>query len=763
MRKCASLLTALAFVAVSAPLAASVQPDLSRVRNHLIKNEGQYPQEVLYYSFPAGIYLTEHSVVVQGAELHFKGSRAKRVVPLHRTQAKFNYFVGRDRSRWKVGVPSYLQVKYEGIYPGIDLIFTALEGGTLEFQWVVKPGARVEEIEVEVRGGELVEREDGLYVVRGGKEIVKVAELRAYQGAEEVDVEAVRKGDGFTYRVGEYNPNHTLVIDPDLSSLSASTFLGGSNEDRGLTMALDNSGNVYVAGWTGSSDFPTTSGAYDGTYDGPSDAFVSVLSPDLSSLLSSTFLGGSMDDYITTVAIDGSGNVYVAGGTSSSDFPTTPGAYDGTLNGTGDAFISKLDGSLSTLIASTYIGGSDEDEIYALTLDNSGNVYVAGLTWSSDFPTTPGAYDDTHNGGYDAFVSKLSNDLTTLIASTYIGGSGVSEEIYALALDNSGNVYVAGHTNSPDFPTTPGAYDGSYNGGSAYGEDGFVSKLDGSLSTLIASTYIGGSDEDEIYALTLDNSGNVYVAGGTMSSDFPTTPGAYDGTPNGTDAFISKLDGSLSTLIASTYIGGSDFESIGAFGALALDNSGNVYVAGRTSSSDFPTTPGAYDGSFNGNGDVFVSGLSGDLTSLVASTFVGGTAYEYVTSLYLTASGYLYVVGESISSDFPTTPGAYDNTYNGNGDLFVLVFGPSTGVMERKSEGVSVALMGRKVEVVMPTAGYVGVSVIDASGRVVERVSAGFLPAGKHTLTLSLPTAGTYTLRVRAGKEVKTVRTVVLK
>jgi len=417
-------------------------------------------------------------------------------------------------------------------------------------------------------------------------------------------------------------------FNPNLSALLASTFIGGSGEEEATSLAIDSSGNIYIAGGTGSADFPTTSGAYNRTSQG---VFVTKLDPNLRSLLASAFIG-SGDAY--SLAIDRSGNVYVAGGTNSANFPTTPGAYDRTCHGYGDVFVSKLDSNLTTLLASTFIGGDRNERANALAIDNLGNVYVAGYTDSTDYanyptpyPTTPGAYDTTYNGYGDVFVSKFDCNLTTLLASTFIGGNGV-DEAYALAIDSSDNVYVAGGTRSSDFPTTPGAYDRTYNGGC----DAFISKLNSNLSTLLASTFIGGgvgdNPWDEASSVAIDRSGNIYAAGTTDSAGFPTTPGAYDRTCDGGDCywgdgFVSRLDSNLSTLLASTFIGGEEGGEYVV--SIAIDNSGNIYIAGGTFSDDFPTTPGAYKRT-NPGGSAFVSKLSGDLSATGANpTYTGST------------------------------------------------------------------------------------------------------------------------------------------
>ncbi|MEW6680591.1 MAG: SBBP repeat-containing protein, partial [bacterium] len=329
---------------------------------------------------------------------------------------------------------------------------------------------------------------------------------------------------------------------------------------------------------------------------------------------------------------------------------------------------------IDPLLASTFIGGSDHDQAYSLDIDQNGNIFVVGFTFSVDYPTTPGAYDCLHNGGNDLFISKLNINLSSLLASTFLGGSGYEGgdpsswvvEV-GLGIDKDGNIFVTGRTASSDYPTTPGAYDTSFNG---WGYDAFISKLSNDLGTLSASTFIGGGQYDETKALSIDKDGNIFVTGYTGSSDFPTTPGAYDTSFNGEwpDAFVSKLNGSLTSLIASTFLGGSNCDC--AY-SLAIDNSGCPYVTGYTKSSNFPTTPGAYDTTHNGNYDAFISKLSNDLGTLSASTFIGGENNDVSQKLAIDSMGNLFIVGLTSSFNYPTTYGAYDTSYNGNWDVFI--------------------------------------------------------------------------------------------
>ena len=423
-------------------------------------------------------------------------------------------------------------------------------------------------------------------------------------------------------------------LSSDLSSLSASTFIGGSSYDSAYAITIDSSGNLYVAGVTESSDYPTTEGAYDS--NGHYDVFVSKLSSDLSSLLASTFIGGSSNEYAHAITIDPSGNPCVAGRTYSSDYPTTEGAYDSSHNGDYDVFVSKLSSDLGSLLASTFIGGSNRDHARAITIDSSGNLYVTGYTSSSNYPTTTGAYDSSHNGD-DVFVSKLSSDLGSLLASTFIGGSS-SDIAYAITIDSSGNPYVAGYTSSSDYPTTEGAYDSSHNGD----YDVFVSKLSSDLGSLLASTFIGGSNRDHARAITIDSSGNLYVTGYTSSPHYPTTTGAYDSSFNGgvRDVFVSKLSSDLSNLSAGTFIGGGSYDHARAS---TIDSSGNLYVTGYTSSSNYPTTADAYDSSHNGYDDVFVSKLDRELSKICACDADGNPEEQFAPgqTIYVWGNGLL--------------------------------------------------------------------------------------------------------------------------
>lgn len=402
------------------------------------------------------------------------------------------------------------------------------------------------------------------------------------------------------------------------------TYLGGSGSDRAWSIAVDSLGNAYVAGTTSSNDFPITVGAFDSSLNGADDVFVVKLDPTGTSLVYATFLGGTGDEGANAIALDSAGNAYVAGGTDSTDFPTTIGAFDTSKSSADrDAFVAKLNSTGSSLVYSTYVGGSAFDYARSVAVDTAGHAYLTGPTESTDFPTTPSAFDTSHNGdqgGFsadhrDAFVATLNDTGSALIYSTFLGGRKWDEGL-AVAVDATGSAYVTGITSSNNFPTSSGAFDTKYDG-----RDGFVAKLDAAGSTLVYSTYLGGFGDDGGDAIALDPSGSgiAYVSGRTSSTDFPTTLGAPDTTYNGGsyDAFVTKVNATGSSLLGSTYLGGSDWENGGD--GIAVDSSGTVHVIGWTRSTDFPTTPDAFQSTNNGPDDLFLTRLSFDNAAATAS------------------------------------------------------------------------------------------------------------------------------------------------
>jgi beta-propeller repeat-containing protein len=390
--------------------------------------------------------------------------------------------------------------------------------------------------------------------------------------------------------------------------LSYSTYLGGEAYGQGI--AVDSSGDAYVTGVAFGGNFPTTAGAYQTSALSGAVAFVTKLNPTGTALSYSTFLGGSGSNQADGIAVDSGGNAYVTGATSSSNFPTTPGAYQTACNNCSnrfDAFVTKLNATGTALLYSTYLAGSNQDIAWAIAVDSGGNAYVTGETFSSDFPTTTGAYQTSLAGRSDAFVTKLNATATALTYSTYLGGSGGDGGL-GIAVDSTGDAYVTGGTSSSNFPTTAGAYQTSYSGNT----DAFVTKLNAAGSALSYSTYLGGSGEDAGRGIAVDNTGDAYVTGGTSSTNFPTTAGAYQSSYSGnTDAFVTKIAAPAADPAISAQ--GSTFsanEGAGFSGAVATFTDPDTKATAREYSASIKWGDGGEStGTVSGSGGKFeVSG-----------------------------------------------------------------------------------------------------------------------------------------------------------
>ena len=413
------------------------------------------------------------------------------------------------------------------------------------------------------------------------------------------------------------------------SSLEYSTYLGGRYDDTAYAVAVDGSGNAYITGYTESDNFPTKN-AYQGTRNYQSyDAFVTKLSASGSSLEYSTYLGGGYGEMGYGIAVDSSGNAYVTGHTGSSNFPTKNAYQEKTGDGPSDVdvFITKFSTSGSTLEYSTYLGGSSSEYGQGIAVNDTGNTYITGRTGSSNFPTK-NAYQGSHNVAFDAFITKLSASGSSLEYSTYLGGEW-QDEANAIAVDGSGNAYITGVTQSIHFPTKNAFQQSCTCGSPTYLYDIFITKLSASGSSLEYSTYLGGDYSENVYGIAVDSSGNAYVTGETWSSNFPTKNAYQENLSGVTDAFITKLSASGSSLEYSTYLGGGSYD--GCFG-IAVDSRGNAYVGGNTNSINFPTE-GPYQGAFAGVSDVVVVKLG------IAPPTVTTTAVSDITATTATSGG----------------------------------------------------------------------------------------------------------------------------
>jgi hypothetical protein len=628
-------------------------------------------------------------------------------------------------------VRGYGEVVVERVWPGVDWVLRYDERvGGVKQEFVVQGGYRWDGVRLRIwsRGGAEVS-EGRLRVRTEYGEFVEEG-LVGYYGSERVGVRyrvlsERQEGEVKVMEVG-YDVSgapevseKTLVIDP---VLQWGTYFGGGSRDRAYSVAVDGSGNVFVVGETWStSGFPLRDpggGAYyDGTFDGVHDAFIAKFLGSNLSLVWSTYFGGNNHDYASSVAVDGNGNVFVVGyTTSTSGFPLwSPGGgayYQNTNNGGYDAFIAKFSGSNLSRLWCTYFGGSDYDLATSVAVDGSGNVFVVGATYSpSGFPLqNPGGgayYDGTLDGSLDAFIAKFSGSNLSRSWCTYFGGSSY-DAAYSVAVDGSGNVFVVGYAASTSgFPLVdppPGGvayYDNSHNGA----WDAFIAKFSGSNPSLVWSTYFGGSSYDVAYSVAVDGSGNVFVVGYAAStSGFPLRdPGGgayYQGTYNGGwyDAFIAKFSGSNPSLVWSTYYGGNSAEYVDGDRSIVA-GAGFIAVGLYTSSSNFPVgnhpppcSGGFYQGTLGGSEDlaILTFGLNGVPWW---RTFYGGAGSEYGPAGVAVYSTYLYVVGHtdgSLPASHLKDPGGgayYDNTHNGGYDAVLLRFDYSCPLL-RWEEGV---------------------------------------------------------------------------
>ena len=653
-----------------------------------------------------------------------------------------NYFIGNDPLKWHTSVPTYQKINYRDIYPGIDLIYYGNQR-QLEYDYVVAPGADPNQIRIHFQGSEKlsIEQSGDLSVVtHDGGEIVFKAPV-IYQMIDGKRHEIV---GGFTLRANnsigfshaEYDHSAPLVLDP---TLSYSTFLG--NGDYGTAIAVDSSGNAYVTGTT-PVGFPTTPGAFQASSTGgplSDPIFVTKINPAGTALVYSTLLGGSATayDYPMSITVDSAGDAYVAGIAYSTNFPTTSGAFQtvnkGGPNQVANGFVTKLNPSGTALVYSTYLGGSGVaadagsgflatptggDGCSSIAIDSSGNAVVAGQAWSTDFPVANGAFQATNRGGSaglpTGFVSKLNANGSSLIYSTYLGGSQ-GDGVSGVALDPSGDAYAAGGTLSTDFPVTSGAYQ-STNRAAANGfTNAFLTKLNPAGSALLYSTYIGGSGNpggppqsnngDIALSTAVDSAGNAYLFGITLSGDFPVTSGAFQtankafATNAGPNFFATKIDTVQNKLIYSTYVGGSTADLSQGSSGMSVDGLGDLYFTGSTLDTDYPVTPNALQPANKCAShllsNVVLTELNPAGTSLVYSTYFGGSGYSFTNnpiSAYFCDIGYglaidslggAYLAGMAASPDFPISTGAYQSQKTGEMSAYIakLVLGsPGTTI-----------------------------------------------------------------------------------
>ncbi len=626
-------------------------------------NQGQADPQIQFLAHGRGYLLT---LEADRAELVSRSARlTARLVGAVPGQGRaeaplpgtVNYLVG-AAANWQTGIATYSRVRYRNAWPGIDVVYYGAEG-TLEYDFVVAPGADLRKIEVRYEGAARLHlNAEGALIIESAAGELRQPRPVIYQEIDgrrrKVAGGYVLRGQTVRFTAATYDRKYPLVIDP---VLTWSGFFGASLTDQVLGITSDAAGNVFSSGSTLSSR-------------GDYDVFITKLNPTGTTALLTTLAGGTLgDDEAHGIAVDSAGNVYVAGATNADDFPIV--AVSSSLAGLGyDGFIAKIDPTFKTYVYAGYIGGENDDVIYGMALDAGSNLWVTGATISTKYPISRAGVQKTLGGGVDGFVSQF-DPSGALLYSSYIGGAADDYGL-GIALDTAGNVYLAGSTKSTDFPVTPGVLQAS----NAGGVDAWAAKLAPSGS-VAWSTYLGGTGDDEATAVAVDGSGAVYLTGDTASTDFPTVKpfqAAIGGGPR--DMFASKIAAGGASLAYSSYLGGSG-DDFGA--AIVVDSAGVAYVGGSTNSANFPSDSG-FQTKLGGAVDGTITAIAPAGDSLQFSSFMGGTLDDYVNVLSVSCTTGLLLGGTTLSTNFPVTTGVAQSKYGGGAaDGFMAQVAAGTG------------------------------------------------------------------------------------
>jgi hypothetical protein len=592
---------------------------------------------------------------------------APRIEGVNRLPGIVNYFIGNNSTQWFTNIPTYGGVKYANVYPGIDEVFYGAHG-TIEYDFVIRPGARADRIRLSISGaGRVALTQQGALVLHtpSGDIIQNAPNVYQQSSLDRVHVASryvIDRNGLISVDVGTYDRHVPLIVDPVLNYTS---YLGGAGEDRGTGVTTDTAGNVYFTGWTVSPNFPTVA-ALQGHLDHyNADAYVVKLQAGTLKQLYATYLGGAGADYAYGIAVDAKGSAYITGATGSTDFPTaTP--FQPRSGGQSDAFISKLSPTGAGLLYSTYLGGKQLDYGYGIAVDGSGEAFVTGTSNSrlksitSLLPPTKYPYN------YSVFVVKMNSSGTAEVYSLRLGGTK-NDYADAISVDNTGNAYITGYTTSTNFPlVTP--IQKNFGGGAF---DAFVTKLNSGGTGLVYSTYLGATGDDYAKGIAVDNQGSAYVTGWTTFAGLPTSNKAFQQSYGGgdADAYVVKMAGDGRSLVYATYLGGVRHDE---GHDIVVDRVGNAIVTGSTTSPDFPTAHATQDAYGGGHaGDAFVASLNAAGAGLAYSTYLGGSRDDQGDSIAVDNRGNIYVTGRTDSANFPTT--APSKRYGGGKfDAFIV-------------------------------------------------------------------------------------------
>lgn len=664
-------------------------PDTAQTRSWILENKGQMGEgagNYYYIGSPFSIalgtdwlaYLTVQDSGrdrVEGTLVRIDFVDCLRTEPIGVCPGNgvFHYLVGDDPEGWTTDIEGYHTVRYENLWDGIDLSYTLTEQGP-KYEFVLWPGSSPCDISMHVTGhqGMDLTSDGSLRISTPMTDLIDTGLSIFYQDEPDVLIPgtfSITADETYGFTLGEYDERRTIVIDP----LVYSTFLGGSRDDEARDHCTGSDGCVYVTGWTMSLNFPTSPGAFQGSFKGHHTAFVTKLRSDGSSFVYSTFLGGSDKDEGLEVAVGDNGTAYVVGMTSSGNFPTTLGALQRYNTSGRDLFITHLSANGSGLQYSTYLGGNGNDWFGGMDLDDSGCVYVTGRTESTDWRvTSPGfGMNRTQWERWDVFVSKLNASGTGLEHSITIRGDWYQCG-FDVAVDDDGCPFVCGSTLSDEFPSTPGAYKTD----TGYPQRcPFILKLSRDLTNLEYSTLLEAGWGNEAYAIDTDEQGNAYVVGMTYVGTIKTTRGAYQEVSAGDmEGFLVKMNPQGSRMVYSTYIGGSNQDKPTS---VHVDADGKAYVSGYTWSNDFPLTPDhIMNRSTDRGSDGYLQVFNKAGSDLVFSTLIGGTDADRCNDTDLDPSGNIILSGITESTDFPTTPGAFQRSMTRKAGFVVkILFG----------------------------------------------------------------------------------------
>ncbi len=657
-------------------VAAVPRVDAPKIPFAFETNQGQTAKDVRFIARGEGyaVFLREQDAIIrlgrEGKQVRMSLRNARQAASiqgLERLTQATNYFVGNDSKQWKRAIPNYARVRYEGVYPGVDLVYHSLEK-QLEYDFVVAPGKSAAPIELRFDGAERMEiLPNGELALHLDGRVLTHKAPYAYQEVngrrQTVRVQYARRGeDGIGFAVGSYDASKPLVIDP---VLVYSTYLGGNRADAVTGMAVDKDGAVYVTGETVSIDFPVK-GTNLTPYQGAVNyGFIAKFAPNGGSLIYSTIIGGASNTTPTKIAVDDEGNAYVTGITGARNFPLV-NPVQSNNPGLNIGFVLKLNAKGDALIFSTLHGGERNDRFNAIAIDKQKNIYVTGAVTSTTFPLVNAWQTKPGGSGQDLFVAKYTAPNYRLAYSSYYGGTGY-EEAYGIAVDDEGYAYIAGATRSPDFATA-GAYQTRYRGT----EDAFVAKIRPNGGP-VWFTYLGGTGDEMARGIALDAEKNIWIGGTTSATTFPVTANAIQPTMAGRwDAFLSKFSNDGSQLLYSTYYGGAAGNNASyseAVHALAIDAAGDVYLAGVTRATDFPAVRPlqSYGG---GDTDAFLVKYNVTRNEIEYSTPFGGSSPDEANTLAVDALGGVYFGGETFSPNF-TTKNAFRATFGPSSEGFV--------------------------------------------------------------------------------------------